>query len=152
MATDKKDVSVDQAVMDLLVRVDAKKKEIASAKVRPSWKTNCTFGKDPSSAQDRINIQTVKEPRKLLEIYAFLTAQQRDLHAASEDLGLEFDGTWMNYPIKDWKEDLKTRSGQLSIEKKQKELDDLDARVNRLVSPDQRRAMELEALQQMLRD
>ena len=144
--------SVDQAVLDLLVKVDQKKKEIAKAKTRPSWKTSCTFGRDPASAADRTNIQTVRESRKLVEIYAFLTSQESELHKAAKELNVEFDGTWQNYSINDWKDDLKTRAGQLSIESKQKELDALDERVNRLVSPDQRRAMELKALQQMLED
>lgn len=148
----KADQSVDQAVLDLLVKVDKKKKEIAKLKVRPVWKTSCTFGRDPNSTQDRTNIQTVRETRKLVEIYAFLTSQQSGLENAALELGVDFDGTWLNYSISDWKEDLKTRASQLSIESKQKELDTLDDRVNRLVSPDQRRVMELKALQQMLED
>ncbi len=148
----KKDESVDKAVLELLVKVDKKKKEIAKAKVRPSWKTSCTFGKDPNSTQDRINIQTVRETRKLVEILAFLNSQQESLKKAAEELGVEFDGNWQNYSINDWKEDLKTRVNQLSVESKQKELDALDERVNRLVSPEQRRVMELTALQEILSD
>lgn len=146
------DESVDQAVLDLLVKVDKKKKEIAKAKTRPSWKTSCTLGRDPASTQDRVNIQTVREPRKLIEMYAFLTQQQSSLEEAAEEMGLDYDDTWQSYSILDWKEDLKTRANQLSIEKKQRELDGLDARVNGLVSPEQRRIMELKALQQMLGD
>lgn len=152
MAADQTELSVDQEVMKLLATVDRKKKEITKAKARPSWKTNCSFGRDPSSPDNRINIQTVREPRKLVEIYAFLTSQEKELQAAAEELGVDFDGIWQNSSISDWKDDLKTRAGQLSIEKKQKELDDLDSRVNRLVSPEQRRAMELKALQQILQD
>lgn len=151
MATSKVE-SVDQAVLDLLVKVDQKKKEIAKAKIRPSWKTSCTFGRDPASAQDRINIQTVREPRKLVEIFAFLTSQQEELKNAAQELGVDFDETWQNYSINDWKDDIRTRIGQLMIEKKQKELEELDGRVNRLVSPEQRRVMELKALQQELQD
>jgi hypothetical protein len=150
--TYKTDNSVDEAVLALLRKVEQKKKEIQQAKVRPSWKTNCSFGKDPSSSQDRTNIQTIRDPRKLIEIYAFLTSQQTELAKAATELGLEFDETWQNYSINDWKEDLKFRSLQLSIEKKQKELDELDARVNSLVSTEQRRVMELKALQQILQD
>ena len=40
----------------------------------------------------------------------------------------------------------------LSIEKKQKELEELDVKVNRLVSPEQRRVMELRALQEAFKD
>jgi len=142
--------NADQAVMDLLKKVADKKEEIRKAKTRPSWKTNCTFGTNPSTA-DRINIQTVRDVRKLIEFHAFLTSQEVQLKQAADDLEVEFDGTWMNYPIQDWKEDLKTRVDQLQIDKKEKELEELDARVNKLVSPEQRRAMELEALQDILK-
>ena len=148
----KVDSSVDDQVMKLLVTVDKKKKEIAALKARPTWKTSCTFGRDPNSSQDRINIQTVRETRKLVEVYAFLATQQTELKKAADELGVDFDGAWLNYPISDWQDDIRTRIGMLSIEKKQKELDVLDERVNRLVSPEQRRAMELKAIQQELGD
>ena len=140
----------DKAVMDLLKKVEVKKEEIKKAKTRPSWKTNCVFGMN-SSTSDRTNIQTVRETRKLIEFYAFLNSQETQLKKAAEELEVDFDGTWLNYSIDDWKEDLKTRIDQLQIDKKEKELEELDARVNKLVSPEQRRAMELEALQDILK-
>lgn len=145
------DPNIDQAVMELLVKVQQKKKEIEAAKVRPNWKTSCSFGKDSNSTTDRVNIQVVKDPRKLLEIWAFLSSQQGLLENAEKELSLEFDGTWQNYTFSEWKEDLKTRAAQLRLEKKQKELDDLDVRVNGLVTPEQRRVMELAVLQQLLK-
>lgn len=148
----KTDESIDQAVLALLVKVDQKKKEIEKAKKRPVWKTSTSFGRDPSSAQDRVNIQTVNKLDKLLEIYAFLDSYEVSIAKAATELGLDFDITWQAYPIKDWKDDIRARVEQLSIEKKQRDLEDLDAKVNRLVSPEQRRAMELKALQQILGD
>jgi len=148
----KTDESVDQAVLTLLVKVEQKKKEIEKAKTRPVWKTNCTFGRDPSTTQDRTNIQTVRDVRKLVEIYAFLSNQESELAKAAKALGVDFDGTWQTFSISDWKDDLKTRVEMLSIEKKQKELEELDIKVNRLVSPEQRRVMELRALQEALKD
>jgi len=145
------DQNIDQAVMDLLVKVQQKKKEIENAKERPVWRTSCSFGKDPNLTTDRVNIQVVKDPRKLIEIWAFLTSQQNSMLNAANDLGLDFDGMWQNYTFAEWKRDLQTRAGQLRIEKKQKELDDLDARVNALVTPEQRRVMELSVLQQLLK-
>lgn len=56
----------------------------------------------------------------------------------------------MAYPIADWKDDLRTRADQLGIEQKKKDFETLDKRVNSLVSPEQRREMELIALQKEL--
>lgn len=144
--------TTDELVMDLLVKVEQKKEEIKAAKKKPQWKTNCTIGYNPETTQDRINIQVVRDANKLIEIYAFLLEREEFFEHAAIDLGLPPDLTYMGYSIADWAEDLKSRAAQLSIETKQKEIEELDKRVNKLVSPEQRRAMELEALQQMLKD
>jgi hypothetical protein len=141
----------DQAVLDLLKKVAAKREEIKKAKTRPSWKTNCTFMKDPSTPQSVTNIQTVRDIRKLIEIQAFLMNQETTMNQAASELGVEFDGNWQGFSMDDWKEDLKTRAEQLQIDKNEKELEELDARVNKLVSPEQRREMELKTLMEILK-
>jgi hypothetical protein len=140
----------DQIVMDLLKSVDIKRKQIQKAKTRPNWKTNCTFGKDPS-IPERINIQTVKDTRKLLEIFAFLQNQEKSLEQAANYLGVDFEGTWQNYSFQDWKDDIQARVDQILLEKKEKELEELNIRVNNLVTPEQRRTMELEVLKNLLK-
>lgn len=142
--------STDEAVMELLRTVDKKKKEIQALKKKPIWYTNCTFGYSAESSHDRVNIQTRRDLETLVGFYAFLLERETYLAAAAEELGVKVEFTHLNYPISEWKADLKTRIGQLSIEEKQKEIDELDKRVNKLVSPDQRREMELKALQEIL--
>ncbi len=148
MAT--KEKTADELVLEMLKTVERKKKEILSLKKRPTWKTNCSLGHDPESSHDRSNIQTVKDPRRLVQLYAMLMQIEERYAMAAQELGLPEDLTYMAYPIVDWKDDLKTRATQLSVEVKQKEMDDLDRRVNKLVSPDQRREMELTAIQEIL--
>ena len=77
---------------------------------------------------------------------------QREEYAekAAEELGLPVDLIWLGYPIADWKMDLKSRAAQLSVEQKKREIEALSKRVDKLVSPDQRREMELKALQLIL--
>jgi hypothetical protein len=138
--------STDEAVLELLKKVEQKRAEIKKAQKRPQYKTNLTIGYDPETTTGRIMIQTVTDPSKVAGIYAFLIQKEEALNQAYTELGLPPDLTYMGYPIADWKEDLKARAGQLSIEQKKKELDILDKRVNSLVSPEQRREMELAAL------
>lgn len=147
-----KEQSMDDAVMELLVGVEKKKEEIKKLKVRPQWKTNCTLGRDDSSPHDRINIQTVRDTNTLISLYAFVSGQESLLTEAAKALGLEYDMTWQASPIEDWKHDLKARAKQLSVQKKEVEIKEMDKRVNKLVSPEQRRTMELKVLQQMLKD
>lgn len=142
--------TTDEAVLGLLRKVADKKAEIAKAKKKPQWRTTCTIGYDQDSPSGRVNIQTVRDSRKIVDFYAFLLQREKHQQLAAAELGLEPNLIWQGAPIEDWKHDLKARAGQLSIDEKQVELDELDARVNKLVSPDQRREMELKELQKVL--
>lgn len=142
--------STDKAVLDLLQKVKQKKEEIAKASKKPVWKTNCTIGYDPENA-NRINIMTVRDVQKLADIYAFLLQREQYIEKAYKELSINDDLlVYMGYSIDDWKNDLRARVNQLSVEQKKKELDELDRRINSLVSPEQRREMELAELQKVL--
>ena len=149
--------TTDDIVMELLKKVKQKKDEIASAKKKPGWKTNCSISfesistrKRSDPVQDRVNIQVERNTRKLTELYVMLL-QMEEYHAkATTELGFPEDLTFLAYPIMDWKADLKTRAVQLSIDAKQEEVKALDKRVNSIVSPEQRRAMEIKALTELL--
>lgn len=67
-----------------------------------------------------------------------------------KELNVASNSTYYGFTIKDWKEDLKTRLNQITIDSKQKELDVLETRINSLVTTEQRRAMELDQLQKIL--
>jgi len=143
---------IDKAVLELLVKVEEKKEEIKKLKSRPQWLTNCSFSKNPDITDPvkRVNIQ-IQSAEVLVDFYAYLLEREEFLTRAAEELGIEADLTHLGCKIADWKADFKTRINQLSIEKKQAELDALDKRVNKLVSAEQRREMELQAIQEMLK-
>ena len=141
-------VDMDSAVLDLLKKVQVKKEEIKKAKTRPSWKTNCVFPL-PGGV---VHIQTVSTTTKLIELQAYLNQQESAMKQAAEELEVEFDGTLCSgFSFDDWREDIKSRANQLLLNKKESELKELDERVNKLVSPDQRREMELKALMEILK-
>ncbi len=142
--------TTDDLVMELLKKVQQKKEEIKAAKKKPNWKTNLSLGRDSNGVHDRVNIQTRTDPNEIIDWYVFITQKEEGFAQAAKELGLSVNLTWHGYPISDWKDDLKTRAAQLSVDQKQKEMEALDKRVNKLVSPDQRREMELQALQQIL--
>ena len=148
--TTTKTKSTDELVMELLKKVQRRKDEVKAAKKKPQWKTNLSLGRHAASSQDRVNIMTRTDPNEIIDWYIFLSQKEEGITKAAEELGLPADVSWLGYPITDWKEDLKTRAAQLSIEAKQREIEELDKRVNKLVSPDQRREMELTALQELL--
>lgn len=142
--------TTDDLVLELLKKVENKKNEIKAAKKAPKWKTNLSIGRDPKTTHGRVNIMTRTDSNEIIDWYIFLIKREEHISKAAEELGLPADLTWLGFPISDWKADLKTRASQLSIDAKQKEVEALDKRVNKLVSPDQRREMELKALQELL--
>lgn len=139
--------NIDQTVMELLKKVEEKKQQIGNAE-RPSWITNCSFGYNPDS-NTRTNIQIIRELETLIDIHAFLTSKF-DAFNRSQTLlkisGKEAEFKFMGFTYGQWTADIETRINQLRIKSKKDELSKLEERVNALVSPEQRRAIELEKL------
>ena len=137
----------DQMVFELLKKVEEKKKQIGNAE-RPSWITNCSFGYDPAT-NARINSQVVRELETLVDIHAFLRSKYSEYIISLKVLGLtEKDAPYkyLGFTYEQWAADITTRINGLRIKAKKDELSALEARVNALVSPEQRRAIELEKL------
>lgn len=142
------DNKTDLMVLELLKKVEEKKKQIGSAE-RPSWNTNCSFRYDPNSNAS-VNIQVVRDLETLVEIHAFLTSKKNafDLSVTILKLDGEVTFKWLGFTFGQWMRDIETRINGLRIKAKKDELATLEARVNALVSPEQRRAIELEKLVQ----
>lgn len=139
--------NIDQIVLDLLKKVEEKKQQIGNAE-RPSWITNCSFGFDPNT-NARINIQVVRDLEQLVDIHAFLSTKYESFQASLKDLKLtekEVPFKYLGFTFEQWVSDIETRINGLRIKAKKDELTALEARVNALVSPEQRRAIELEKL------
>ncbi len=141
------DTKIDTMVLELLKKVEEKKQQIGNAE-RPSWVTNCSFGYNPES-NTRINIQVVRELEVLVDIHAFLMAKALSYHGSLAVLKLtekEAPFKYMGFSHDQWIADIQTRINQLRIKNKKDDLAKLEERVNALVSPEQRRALELAKL------
>lgn len=137
----------DALVLELLKKVEEKKQQIGNAE-RPSWITNCSFTYTPDT-NSRINLQVERDMSVLVDIYAFLTVKRDSHKAAQVALGVtdkEAPFKWLGFTFDAWAADVQTRINGLRIKTKKDELTALEARVNALVSPEQRRAIELEKL------
>lgn len=139
----------DAMVLQLWEKVKAKKKEI-SAVEKPKWRTSCTIGRNPEIVTDRINIQTVTDVRKLVDIYGFVMVQAAVWEDAVKELGVKLPFVWMGYSDEDWKSDIKARVSQVSLNEKRKELEALEQRLDGLISIEQRRELELAEIAKQL--
>jgi len=138
--------NADDQVLELLKKVQEKKDEIQKAKERPNWKTNCSIPVDST----RINIQVIKSTQEIVNLYGYLNGIENERKEAAKELNVASNSDYNGFSFKDWKEDLKTRLNQITIDSKQKELDTLENRINSLITVEQRRAMELEQLTKIL--
>ena len=149
MASPKKS-NTDKQVQDLFAIVQAKKAEIEKAE-KPTWETNCSFRYDPNSSAS-INLHTVSDVNTLVSILGFLLSKDTETKTTRTLLNLpneEFK--WQGFTIDQWQADLQTRINKIQITTKRKELDEMEARLNKLVSPELRRQLELEELTKALK-
>ena len=135
----------DELVLDLFNTLKAKQKEIATAS-KPRWETSCTIGYNPDVVTDRMNIQTVTDVNKLVELYAFLLMKYEYFNEAASRFNVSVNFKWMGYTLESWGNDIESRIAQIGVSTKRKELEALESRLNALITVDQRRVMELEAI------
>lgn len=138
--------NTDAIVLDLFNKVREKQKEISSVQ-RVKWETSCTIGYNPETVADRINIQTITDLAKLVDIYGFLSQKLDKWNESTLLLGVKLPFKWMGYSYEQWTTDIKNRVAQINVNVKKKELENMEERLNKLITVEQRRTMELEALQ-----
>lgn len=141
--------TTDELVKELFDSVQEKKLAIEKAE-RPCWETSGNFGYSANSGHDRVNIQTVTDARKLVEMYAFLIDREEKSENAAKDLGVDYKFTWLGFSVDEWKNDFQTRVNQISIQEKRKELSEIESRLNAIISPELKAQMELEAISKLL--
>ncbi len=143
--------SIDAKITELFGVLNKKKAEVEEAEKasQQKWKTTCDFPSVFGNTQP-INIRTQTEAA-LVELLSDLLVHQNFQHQAIELLGTKsIAPTWGGFPIEDWIEDFKTRVAKLQLAAKKKELADLEKRLDAIISPEQRRALELEAITKSL--
>lgn len=141
--------TTDEKVKALFTSVQEKKLAIEKAE-RPNWITAGMFGYSANSAHDRINLQTVTDVRKIVEMLAFLTERKEKSENAAQELGVDYKFTWLGFSVDEWKNDFQIRVNQISIQEKRRELAEIEARLNAIISPELKAQMELEAISALL--
>jgi hypothetical protein len=138
----------DKVVEQLFAQLQKKKDEIAKTE-KPNWLTNCSFSFNRSGS-DRMNIQTVSDIDVLVDALASLVEKEKAYKEAAKTLGHSGTFKWNGFTVEEWTADFQTRVNKINITVKKKEFADLEARLDKLVSPEKREAMELEALSKLL--
>lgn len=138
----------DKKTRELFAIVQKKKGEIKAAE-KPQWKTNCAFY-FTESPKDPFNLQITTDVAALVRALAFLYEKEASFQAAAKDLGVDILFEWHGYSTETWKVDIQARINKIQIEKKKKELEALEKRLDNILSPELKAEMELEAIMKEL--
>lgn len=131
----------DEIIEGLFKKVQEKKAEIAKAE-KPQWQTNCAFVYDNSSTV--MNIQVISNIDVLVDMLSYILIKSESHKQVVKRLDLqEREYKYMGFTVDEWESDIKTRINKIQITSKKKELDELEKKLNSLVSPEKRTEMEL---------
>jgi len=141
--------NIDATIQLLFTKLDERKKKVAAleAEIGKSWKTNGTFRM--LGAATTTNIQT-SSADTIEECAIQLCVITQAQESASDMLGRKITAKVCGYNVNDWVNDFKKRLATIEVREEKKQLEELEARLNQVLSPEERRRIEVELLTKAL--
>jgi len=140
--------AMDAKVQKLMGTVKARRAKVGKLK-KPQWLTSCRL---VLPGHEALNIQVCQDLGLLAMECGALLRMKQDIEAAAKELDVEIVLQWQNYEIDDWIKDIKLRVQVTQIKAEKAKLASLEAKLNKLLSPDQRREIELASIADELGD
>jgi len=134
----------DDKVQKLIGEVAKRKKEIADIGSY-SYKTNMQL----SIGGQTKNLQTLNL-EDLLSAYAQMSLVVQEATRLAKLHSVDYKPSLSGFAWDKWEQDIEHRLKKLSLSKRQSELDKLEERLNKLISPELRAKLELEAIEKEL--
>lgn len=137
--------NIDATIQQLFAKLEERKKKVAALKteISKSWKTNGSF--ITSGMPSAVNIQTATA--ETIETCATqMCIVENARQAAGELLGRSISSKHGLYTKEDWVNDFKKRLATIEVREEEKQLEALEARLNSVLSPEERRRIEVEML------
>lgn len=137
--------TLDEKVRALFDKFNARKAKVEEleAQIAKGWITNCTYRISGSAAPTNLNITTQET---LLDVVGDLVIHRNTRTEAAELIGIKASDKIQGYAFDDWITDAKKRLAAIDIREEKKALAELEARLNSVLSPEERRRIEVEAL------
>lgn len=107
---------------------------------KANWQTKTTLVVNGAN----VNLKTEKNLSKLKEVVIFLTKYKKDEEYASEILGVETNLKYEGFDIDKWIEDCKKAASKISYEQKKKELENLNIKLQSLLSEQKKKEIEFD--------
>lgn len=139
-----KNIAIDDKINELFKVLQKQKTDVEKSEkeVSKKWVTNCSF---TISGRAPINIQTANEESIRTATTEMLMHQDYS-NKAAEKLGLEKYEKYLGYTYDEWVEDFCKRIAVINLKAEKEKLANLEKRLGTIVSPEQKRQMELDAI------
>jgi hypothetical protein len=137
--------TLDQTIQALFTKLGERKAKVSElkAQVGKSWKTTGSMRQIGASTPTNIQTASVDVIEDVAEQLCMLEQAKA---AAGVRLGRPIAGKVQGYSIDDWFSDLVKRLATINIRQEEAELATLEGRLNQVLSPEERRRIEVEML------
>ena len=142
-----KNPNMDVVTLNLMDEVKRRKQEIAEIE-HPVWRTNMSYRDNENNGNSAINLHVVSDVRQLLIIASTLACLEEYYKDTARIMEVNPvpDFKWCGFTTEDWMADIALRIKKIQIKAKKEELEDLETRLNAIISPELRTKLELEAI------
>lgn len=137
--------SIDQTIQGLFAKLAERKAKVASleAEIAKSWKTNGTFRLIGGTSTTNIQTATAET---LDEVAAHVVMLANAMSEAGIKLARPSVQKVQGYTSVDWFSDLQKRFAMIDVREEKRQLEALETRLNSVLSPEERRRIEVELL------
>lgn len=142
-------MDIDTTIRTLFDKLNARKTRINELKtqIAKSWKTTCTLRLIGATTPTNVQTASVETVEECAQHLCMIESARR---AAAARLDLPVKMVVQGFTIDDWFDDLQKRLAVISIREEEKQLDQLEQRLNQVLSPEERRRLEVELLSREL--
>jgi hypothetical protein len=135
--------NIDTKISELFTVVEKQKEEVAKAKkaISRGWNTTCSF----KSSGSAVSIQTSSE-EVVVKCLGELIGFRNNFEEAMKLLGVQKEFKHDGFTFNEWLEDFQKRISTINIKSKEEKLKTLESRLTSIVSPEQKRQMELDSI------
>lgn len=137
--------NIDQTIQTLFAKLGERKARVAAlkAELAKSWKTNGTFRLIGATATTNIQTASVET---IEECAMQLCMIDHARGAAASRLNRQIQTKVHGYSTDDWFNDFSKRLATIEIREEERQLEALEQRLNQVLSPEERRRIEVELL------
>lgn len=141
--------NIDDKILELFEIVKKQKIEVENTEKssKKNWLTTCSFHSPFLSSP--VNLQVASE-KIVINCLSQLLILKKSHDEACDILNIKNEFTLDNFTYSQWVEDFQKRISHLRLKEEKNKLSKLEERLNSIVSPEQKRQMELDEISKIL--